>query len=504
MIDYNVNLLNRSNLEASFFFLDRYDPTLGFSFDASSVFGHAFPPTAAHQLTPIYSNPATSEEEVLQQNLHLRLVLGSHLAQYLRLRLEEEKGYTSTVGISTTKLISKLVGNVNKPKGQTTLLPPYSCPPYEGDNNIIKFLDKHDIGKVPGIGFKMSQKIRQHVLGREPAFDVGLVYGGTKEQVTVRKVRLFPKMGPELLEQILGGPGMPRGIGERVWALINGIDHSEVAKSKEVPDQISIEDSYIKLDTMQDVHNELIVLSQSLLKRMRIDLTSTSTPSLIQEGLADIDNDGTSVNSPTKRQWIALPRNLRLTTRPRPPRNPDGTRGRFGTRISRSGVMPALAFNLDQTIESISDKLVLEHLIPLFHKLHPEKSGWDLSLVNICATNMSLVADDTKAGAGRDIKRMFDNQDEVLKQWKVEDIDMPPSQIRGEGPNESLPEAASDATRLHGSEDDRADFHSGQFEEEDWSEEEQMEVQGENCSICGAIMPSFAMVAHERFHQMPE
>ena len=504
MINYNVNLLNRNNLESSFFFLDRYDPTVGFSFDASSIFGHAFPPTAAYQLTPIDSNFATFEEDVLQLDLHLRLVLGSHLAQHLRLRLEEEKGYTSTVGISTTKLISKLVGNVNKPKGQTTLLPPYSCPPYEGDSNITKFLDKHDIGKIPGIGFKMSQKIRQHVLGREPAFDIGLVYGGTKEQVTVGKVRIFPQMGPELLEQTLGGPGMPRGIGERAWALINGVDDSEVAKAKEVPDQISIEDSYIKLDTMQDVHKELTVLSRSLLKRMRVDLTSTSTPNIIQEGLAGKNDDGASVNSTTKRQWIAYPRKLRLTTRPRPPRNPDGTRGRFGTRISRSGVMPALAFNLDQSIESISEKFVVEHLIPLFQKLHPEKSGWDLSLVNICATNMSLVADDTKTGAGRDIRRMFDNQDEVLKQWKVEDIDMPPSQSWEQGPDKSLREAVSDVAGLHGSEDDSAESSYSQLAEEDWSEDERMEVQGETCPSCGAVMPSFAMVAHERFHQMPE
>ena len=238
MIDYNVGLLNHNNLATSFFHLDRNDPTIGFPFDASRVFGHTFPKhseaceTAAVSMT----NPSCNDFA----DLLLRLRLGSHLAEHLRHQLEEQKGYTSTVGISTNKLLSKLVGNVNKPKNQTTLLPPYSNPPGGGASNVTAFVDDHDIGKVPGIGFKMAQKIRNYVLGRPAAFDAGLVYGPTKENVKVRDVRILDGMGPELLGRVLAGAGVPKDLGEKVWALINGVDVTEVAKAKAVPQQISI------------------------------------------------------------------------------------------------------------------------------------------------------------------------------------------------------------------------------------------------------------------------
>ena len=145
---------------------------------------------------------------------HRRLILGSYLAQYLRLRLEEEKGYTSTVGISTNKLLSKLVGNVNKPKSQTTLLDPYDDGGEVGlvvdgtfPNNVRAFVDGHDIGKIPGIGFKMARRIRNHILSIPLEFDDGRDWTANREPATVHDVRLFPGMGPEILEQVLGGTG---------------------------------------------------------------------------------------------------------------------------------------------------------------------------------------------------------------------------------------------------------------------------------------------------------
>ena len=238
MIDYNVGLLNHNDLVTSFFHLDRNDPTVGFPCDASQVFGRTFPKHSESCETAALStnNPSCNDFE----DLVLRLRLGSHLAEHLRHQLEEQKGYTSTVGISTNKLLSKLVGNVNKPKNQTTLLPPYSNPPGGAANNVTKFIDDHDIGKIPGIGFKMAQKIRNYVLGRPAAFDAGLVYGPTKENVKVGDVRTLDGMGPDLLGRLLAGPGVPKDLGEKVWGLINGVDVIEVAKAKVVPQQISI------------------------------------------------------------------------------------------------------------------------------------------------------------------------------------------------------------------------------------------------------------------------
>ena len=238
MIDYNVGLLNHNDLLTSFFHLDRNDPTIGFRCDASRVFGCTFPKNLESRETTTVSLTNTSCNDF--EDLLLRLRLGSHLAEHLRHQLDEQKGYTSTVGISTNKLLSKLVGNVNKPNNQTTLLPPYSNPPGGATNHATEFIDDHDIGKVPGIGFKMAQKIRNYVLGRPAAFDAGLVYGPTKENVKVGDVRTLDGIGPELLGRLLAGPGVAKDLGEKVWGLINGVDVTEVAKAKAVPQQISI------------------------------------------------------------------------------------------------------------------------------------------------------------------------------------------------------------------------------------------------------------------------
>ena len=56
----------------------------------------------------------------------------------------------------------------------------------------------------------------------------------------MRDVRKSEGMGPDLLGQLLAGPGVPKNMGDRVWGLICGVDDMEVAKAKEVPQQISI------------------------------------------------------------------------------------------------------------------------------------------------------------------------------------------------------------------------------------------------------------------------
>ena len=153
LVDYNSALLNHNDLTASFFHLDNNDPTVGFPFDASSVWGHTFPAASAAFRTPAHKSGSTDNSFANDSvDLLLRLRLGSHLAQHLRHRLEEHQDYTCTVGIGTNKLNSKLVGNVNKPNGQTTLVPPYNPDPSGCSSNVIDFIDGHDIGQIPGIG----------------------------------------------------------------------------------------------------------------------------------------------------------------------------------------------------------------------------------------------------------------------------------------------------------------------------------------------------------------
>ena len=228
LVEFNIEILNHNDLQNSFFHLQRDDPEDGFSFDASTFSGQTLPPHGQDPTTCGEKDPA---------DLGLRLRLGSHLAEHMRNALDSQHGYTSTVGISTNKLLAKLVGNVNKPKGQTTLLPPYS-PNACQESNAQNFLDAHDIGKIPGIGFKTAQKLRTFILGRPADFDTGLVYGGTRENVFVRDVRLSHGMGIGCLQRVVGH--IPKNLPERVWNLINAVDDSDVGKARDVPHQISI------------------------------------------------------------------------------------------------------------------------------------------------------------------------------------------------------------------------------------------------------------------------
>ncbi|KAI9664378.1 MAG: hypothetical protein M1831_002311 [Alyxoria varia] len=380
IVEYNACLLNGHDLQKSFFHLVRDDPLVGFPFDASTCAGDTY--------------SAVRKVRVCDA-LYDRLSLGSHLAHHMRRLLESEKGYSATVGISTSKLLSKLVGNLHKPNGQTTLLPPYEST--EGESNVTSFLDRHDIGSIPGIGFKTAQKLRQHILRRPASFEEGLVYGGTRESVTVAHVRSQPDLGPETLERVLAGPGAPHGIGQKVFALLHGVDNADVSAARDVPRQISLEDSYIKLDALDKVVAELVSLSSRLIERMRIDLVEHTSSSSLQHG------EGTPYRVNTiPRRWLARPTTLRLTTRPRSSIQADGQRVRTFQRISRSMPIPSFMLSLTDTTEILADRLVKESLLPLFRKLHPQRGGWDLSLVNVAVTGMSDHSD-----GGRDIGSMM-------------------------------------------------------------------------------------------------
>ncbi|KAF2220448.1 hypothetical protein BDZ85DRAFT_26912 [Elsinoe ampelina] len=503
-VDNTLSLLNPTNLKSSFFLLSCEDPTQGFPFDATAFAGHTYPSESG----------ALDIAEKVDSELTLRLRLGSHLAMHMRHQLEHHKGYTSTVGISTNKLISKLVGNLNKPKGQTTLLPPYTSS--NGlTSNAQTFIDSHDIGKIPGIGFKMAQKLREHVLQRNAEFSFGLVYGGTRENVTVRDVRLHAEVNAETLEQLLTGPGAPHGIGPKIWGLLHGVDETEVAAARPVPRQISIEDSYIRLDTMAEVLKELRMLAGSLLNRMRIDL-------LADDDLGDDDggkNDGLAMMPETpakgkrpaqqaKKKWLAHPRTLRLSTRPRQPLQPDGTRVRSFKRISHSAPLPTFVFNLADSVDALAEKLVKEALVSMFRHLHPQKSGWNLSLVNIAVTNMMETAGESKTAQGRDIGKMFGGQEEKLKGFRITELedDMENGFKRD---LESLEAKDQASDKCHDATEDDMGGTGGDHDPDqreltdDEAEDAVTQVmEGEKCSICGLSMPTFALQAHERYHEL--
>jgi DNA polymerase iota len=319
----------------------------------------------------------------------------------------------------------------------------------------------------------MSKKIMSRVLGRAPKFhDDALIIFGTEEKVSVRDVRSFPGMGPEMLEDILGGPGAPRGIGGKVWELLHGIDDTEVGRVKRVPSQISQEDSYMKyLHIVEDVRSQLVLLMDRLIKRMHMDLMEV--------------HDEYEQDASSPRRWLAHPRTIRLTTRPRPPPGPDGIRSRTFQRISRSAPLPNFVFSLNEATSSLAERLVQELLLSMFRKLHPEKDGWNLSLINIAVTNMAETAAESKDSEGRDIGRMFRRQDDVLKDFRVlEEPDIPDGADLAATDHEASPSA-----------------RSGTGSDMDWESGTSDGDQLRTCSFCQAILPAFAITAHEQYHQ---
>ncbi|KAK4506795.1 hypothetical protein PRZ48_000528 [Zasmidium cellare] len=503
MVEWNMSCLNRNNLQDSFFQISKDNPTAGFQFDATAIAGHPYPKNYVHEST------------AQVDDLTLRLRLGSHIALYLRHQLEQHKGYTSTVGISTTKLVSKLAGNLNKPKGQTTVMPPLSDVDDE-PSNVTKFMDDHEIGKVPGIGFKLAQKLREFALQRPAEIDPGLVYGGTKERVTVADLRTHPDVNSEMLEKLLSGPGSPHGIGYKIWCLLHGVDDTEVSSARAVPRQISIEDSYIRLDTMPELIKELMILSKSLLTRMRIDLLGSDDDfePANEEGEVGNGTDLVKAVSVVGKKWLAHPKTLRLTTRPRQPLQPDGTRVRSFKRISHSGPLPNFVFNLNDTIERLADKLVNEALISMFRKLHPEKAGWNLSLVNLAVTNMSEAAGQSKTANGRDISNMFRKQEDVLKDFRVTDkspFSPPKAKISGDAQDLSTTQRNGNHSEAREEDDvvpakkgieeaENVMFDADEDGETGWDDGDGEDDMDECCDECGLRMPAFAMVAHRRFH----
>ncbi|KAI0884729.1 DNA/RNA polymerase [Annulohypoxylon maeteangense] len=492
VVAYNQELLNRNALRDSFFQLSRQDPEKGFSFDASGFFGCVQPKVDAEDAVSMLGNPSCA-----------RLLLASHLAGYLRLKLEEDFGYTSSCGVSTNKTLAKLAGSVNKPRNQTTL-------PGLHEDDIQDFMDGHKLRQIPGIGSRIAQLVQDHVLSTTTVADSHDFEIGAK--VTVRDVRLHPGLSADMLERILDRPGSERGSGEKVWNLLHGVDTSEVKEASDVPTQISIEDTYMSkpLNTPAEITRELHALATSLVKRMRVDLTT------IDE--ADPSDPTSQHQEQPQLRWAAYPKTLRLSTRCRPKNTATGSTPapESFSRSSRSQPLPSYVLNLkDESVETVAERLASEALLPLFRRLHAERQGWNLALINICVTNMVMMAGSGESGngagmgGGRNIARMFRTQEDKLREWTVYDT----TPVSNNSVSPSISAYGTDNTETREEKEDEmlnVVATEGQAakpvavsldpDEDAWEEEEEDESQ--RCHLCGHAIPIFATLAHERFHSI--
>jgi DNA polymerase iota len=459
LVAYNVELLNSNTLQQSFFCLSREDPEQGFPYDASAVSG------CVHGSPPAPGDPSFTQ--------YLRILVASHLAHYLRLKLEEE-GYTCACGISSSKLLSKLAGNKNKPRNQTAIVA-------FGEDAIVSFMDEHKLRKVPGIGGRTTRLLEGHVLSKEMDPSVYTM----ECSVTVGQVRAHPGMSVPTLEKLLGGPGSEKGIGEKVWGLLHGVDNTEVKPASLIPTQISIEDTYKGLHELSEINRELRALSTSLLRRMHVDL---------------VEEDPKRDAPGGSQRWVAHPKTIRLTTRPKT--SPSDAIPYNAGRTSRSQPMPNFIFSFSMLRDAIIEKLASEVLLPMFLKLNPAQRQWNIGLINICAANMVVTGNDDGLGSGRDISAMFRRQEDVLREWTVySDDGVPQNQGQGSPPNVDG-EGAISGDNAPAPND--ADFGNQGAEEEEDSGTKTWEEDGwhgtEHCHRCDLLIPAFALLAHQRYH----
>ncbi|KAK0674578.1 hypothetical protein QBC41DRAFT_342023 [Cercophora samala] len=465
VVAYNLELLNHHCLEQSWFCLSREDPERGFGFDASAVAGCSWP---LDDPDPISKDDDDDDDDDDALRLRLRLLLGSHLAFYLRQQIEH-LGYTSACGIATNKLLAKLAGDKNKPQNQTTLLSSHSP---------ASFLDPLPLSKIPGIGSKTITALKN------------LLKTDNDDNLTVRAARTNPAVSPAALERLLAGGG-ERGIGQRIWLLLHGIDTGEVKPARDVPRQISIEDTYRGLASLSHIREGLVQITASLLRRMHVDLVEDdSTEHVTTSSVSSTSSPAppaattTGAGKKGRRRWTAQPKTLRLTTRPYyPPSERDRYEYNHG-RVSKSVALPRFVFDLGAETEVIVDRLVEGTLLPLFHALNPDSKRLSIGLLNVCVTNMDGGND---GGGGGDIVAAFRRQKEVEEVRAVAYGCLSDHDHDEEEDGDVVEEEAEESD----------------MEEAEWVEEED-EQDGMRCRLCGCVIPFFAAEAHGRWHEVGE
>ncbi|KAK4122609.1 DNA/RNA polymerase [Parathielavia appendiculata] len=524
MVSYNVELLNRNALPQSYFCLSRTDPEAGFEYDAMSFAGC------------VYGEESVQNVENL---LYMRLLLGSHLAQYLRLRIEDE-GYTTACGIATNKVLAKLVGDKNKPRNQTTLLA-------LGEEDILSFMDSHPLRRVPGIGFRTTSILESFVLKKKPDTNMHSMECST----TVGQVRTHPSISPPILERLLSGPGAEKGLGSKVWSLLHGVDDADVKPARDVPTQISIEDTYKGIQP-HEIRRELHAITASLLRRMHIDLlddttTTTTSPPPPTSNQHHNHRHPSSKSTPTMtaKKWLAQPKTLRLSTRQYIPlsehqyhqQNNDPS---AWARTSRSCTLPSFALDISLPLEQIATRLVDETLLPLFWKMNPNppvepskpkdaaggvsgggggeseqrNKAWGIGLINVCVTNMVGAG---SAGA-RDIGEMFrgvhrrnDGTGAVVAEavgMRSHDCDNDGAGDDGLGERRREATTGLEVERSGNGGDDDLEVVRDDGEGEDdgtWDNDtDTSEGDVDRCALCDRFIPRFALSAHERYHSMED
>jgi nucleotidyltransferase/DNA polymerase involved in DNA repair len=87
-----------------------------------------------------------------------RLILAAHISSYVRQLIRNSTGYTTSAGISSSKVLAKIASDVRKPDGQSLV----NVSPEE-------FVKDVEIGRIQGVGHKLQRDLEEWLGGRTVA-----------------------------------------------------------------------------------------------------------------------------------------------------------------------------------------------------------------------------------------------------------------------------------------------------------------------------------------------
>ncbi|XP_006143509.1 DNA polymerase iota isoform X2 [Tupaia chinensis] len=189
----------------------------------------------------VYNNQYINLHDIL----HIRLLIGSHIAAEMREAMYNQLGLTGCAGVASNKLLAKLVSGIFKPNQQTVLLP-------ESCQDLIHSLNH--IKEMPGIGYKTAKRL---------------------EALGIHSVRDLQTFSSKILEKELG-----ISVAQRIQKLSFGEDNSPVIPSGPVQ-SFSEEDSFKKCSSEVEVKKKIEELLASLLNRVCQDGRKPHTVRLI-------------------------------------------------------------------------------------------------------------------------------------------------------------------------------------------------------------------------------
>lgn len=165
----------------------------------------------------------------------MKLIVGSQIAESVRLKILKDLKLTCSVGIAHNKFLAKLCGGMNKPNNQTTLAPMAT----------EEFMaELKDLRKITGIGEKTAQKI---------------------EELGIKTIGELQKCDMERLQKKFG-----HDMATRLKELASGNDSCEVRPSGK-PKTVGLEDSCRPISIRSDAQEKFKALLTRLLIQIQDD-----------------------------------------------------------------------------------------------------------------------------------------------------------------------------------------------------------------------------------------